>query len=133
MKTKPDSKVVDEPQTENIDPQMKDLEPQIRKVLNETPEILAEAEKKITSNVKFINLSGDKYVVTDELPGVFCEGVQYYDLKNVDFISNTGMANLVELLKSLLEKGVEVQFVNVNPEIRKKIKSLGLEHILNCC
>jgi anti-anti-sigma factor len=117
----------------NPDPKPTSLDEQIKNITASAPEILAEAEKKITSNVKFINLSGDKYIVTDELPGVFCEGVQYYDLKNVDFISNTGMANLVELLKSLLEKGVEVQFVNVNPEIRKKIKSLGLEHILNCC
>jgi ABC-type transporter Mla MlaB component len=119
MKTKPDPKIA--------------LDPQIKNIISDAPEIMAEIEKKITSNVKFINLSGDQYVVTDELPGVYCEGVQYYDLKNVGFISNTGMANLVELLKSLLEKGVEVQFVNVNDKIKKKIKSLGLEHILNCC
>jgi ABC-type transporter Mla MlaB component len=119
MKPKPDSKIIADAKMLNL--------------ISETPEILAEAEKKITSNVKFINLSGDQYIVTDELPGVFCEGVQYYDLKNVGFISNTGMANLVELLKSLLDQGVEVQFVNVNDKIKKKIKSLGLEHILNCC
>ncbi|HEY0029898.1 MAG TPA: STAS domain-containing protein [Bacteroidia bacterium] len=68
----------------------------------------------------------------DKLPGVLCKGIQYYDLKNVGFINNTGMINLIDLLKSLLKKGVETQFVNVNDSIKTKIKTLGLDHILNC-
>lgn len=84
-------------------------------------------------NIKTIYLSGDKFIVTNELPGVLWQGIQYYDFKNIHFINNTGMANLIELLKSLLLQGVEIRFVNVNESIRIKIKSLGLEHILNCC
>jgi len=66
------------------------------------------------------------------LSGVFCRGVQYYDLRNVFIINNAGMASLIDLLRSLLKKGVEVRFVNVNEHIQKKIKSMGLDHILIC-
>ena len=91
-----------------------------------------EIEKKIQSSVKTINLSGDKILVTDELPSVYIQGIQYYDLKNIAFINYNGMANLIDFIKSLLEKDTEVKFVNVNEKIKSKIKSIGLEHILNC-
>ncbi|HXB40643.1 MAG TPA: STAS domain-containing protein [Bacteroidia bacterium] len=82
--------------------------------------------------IKSINLSGDKLIITAELSGVFCQGIQYYDLKNILFINNTGMANLIDLLKSLLKQGVEVRFVNVSEKIKEKIKSMGLENVLHC-
>ena len=88
--------------------------------------------EKPVSNVKTINLSGDQLVVTNELSGVYFGGVQYYDFMNIHYINNTGMANLIDFLKSLLEKAVEVQFMNVNDKIKNKIKSMGLEHILHC-
>ncbi len=100
-------------------------------------------------NVKSISLEQGKFVVkelndqndllqlngdypSDQLPGVFIKGVQYYDLKDVGFINNTGMIHLIDLLRSLLTKGVETQFVNVNANIKSKIKALGLDQILNC-
>ncbi len=89
-------------------------------------------EQQIQSRVKSISLSGDKVIITDQLPGVYCEGVQYYDLKNIGFINYSGMASLIDFIKSLLERGVEVKFVNVNEMIKNKIRSIGLEHILNC-
>jgi ABC-type transporter Mla MlaB component len=82
--------------------------------------------------IKSINLLGTQLVITAELSGVFCQGVQYYDLKNILFINNAGMANLIDLLKSLLRQGVQVQFVNVNEKIKQKIKEMGLEHVLIC-
>lgn len=85
-----------------------------------------------TPGIKSINLSGDKLIITAELSGVFCQGIQYYDLKNILFINNTGMANLIDLLKSLLKQGVEVRFVNVCEKIKEKIKSMGLENVLHC-
>jgi ABC-type transporter Mla MlaB component len=103
--------------------------------------------KKTESNLKSIHLSGNNFLIKeeepiksyqayqlpeDELPGVFFKGVQYYDLKNIYFINNTGMANLIDLLKSLLEKNVEVQFVNVSDKIKNKIVAMGLDHILIC-
>jgi anti-anti-sigma factor len=102
-----------------------------------------DAEKKINHNVMSIRLTPDGLVIRDEdhipageetqmLSGVYCEGVQYYDLKGVEYINNTGMAILIDLLKSLLEMGVEVQFVNVHSNIRKKISEMGLERIINC-
>lgn len=74
----------------------------------------------------------DQNIRTEELPGVFCAGVQYYDLKNVLFINNTALASLIDLLKSLLKQGKELHLVNVNKSIRKRIKVLGLDSVLNC-
>jgi ABC-type transporter Mla MlaB component len=88
--------------------------------------------KKAGTTIKSINLDGDKWVIVDDLPGVYCEGTQYYDLKNVPYINTAGFASLVSLLKSLLMNGVRVQFVNVNEQIRAKMRALGLDHILNC-
>jgi ABC-type transporter Mla MlaB component len=104
-------------------------------------------ETKISNNVMSIRLSTDGLIIKDEststnpneedqtgakLAGVYCQGVQYYDLKGVHYINNTGMAILIDLLKSLLEMGVEVQFVNVDEKIKAKIKEMGLERIINC-
>jgi hypothetical protein len=105
--------------------------------------------KKTDSNLKSIHLSGNKFIIREEapirsyeafrlsdsgteLPGVFFHGTQYYDLKNIYFINNTGMANLIDLLESLLEKDIDVQFVNVCDKIKNQIKSLGLDQILIC-
>lgn len=89
-------------------------------------------EKKAGGSVKTINISEDQLIVTDETPGVFIQGVQYYDLKNIGYISYAGMANLVSFIKGTLEKGVEVRFVNVNDKVKAKIRAMGLEHILHC-
>lgn len=109
----------------------------------------ADVNKTSESNLKSIHLAGDRFVIREEapirsyeafrlndstadLPGVFFQGTQYYDLKNIYFINNTGMANLIDLLKSLLERNVDVQFVNVCDKIKTKIKSLGLDQIIIC-
>jgi ABC-type transporter Mla MlaB component len=100
-----------------------------------------EAEKKISGTLMSIRLSEDGLIFRDEpdteteandtrLSGVYCQGVQYYDLRGVKHINNTGMAILIDLLKSLLEMGVEVQFVNVDEKIKNRIRELGLEKIL---
>lgn len=68
----------------------------------------------------------------NELAGVYFQGVQYFDFKNVYFINNTGIANMIDLLKSLLERGVLIKFVNVRKKIRDKFTSMGLESIFNC-
>jgi ABC-type transporter Mla MlaB component len=97
-------------------------------------------EKKILSNVMSIRLSPDGLIIMDKdeedenllrLSGVYCGGIQYYDLKGVQYINNTGMAILIDLLKNLLEIGVDVQFVNVHEKIRNKIKDFGLDKIIN--
>jgi ABC-type transporter Mla MlaB component len=85
-----------------------------------------------SQGIKNIQLAGNQLVITAELSGVFCQGIQYYDLRNILFINNAGMASLIDLLKSLLKQGVDVRFVNVNEKIRKKIKDMGLDHILRC-
>lgn len=105
--------------------------------------------KKTDSNLKSIHLSENTFIIREEapirsygafrlndsgtdLPGVYFHGTQYYDLKNIYFINNTGMANLIDLLESLLEKDVDVQFVNVCDKIKNQIKALGLDQILIC-
>jgi ABC-type transporter Mla MlaB component len=106
--------------------------------ISESATMQIESEKKENNAVvKNIIMEGDHFIIhevhpgeilqlngespADKLPGVLIKGVQYYDLKNIGFINNTGMANLIELLKSLLKQGVEVQFVNVNENIKNKI------------
>jgi ABC-type transporter Mla MlaB component len=110
-----------------------------------------EVEKEINTNVMSIRLSPDGLIFKDEsltekdainpdqfnfnsgkLAGVYCQGIQYYDLSEMRHINNTGMATLIDLLKSLLEMGVEVQFMNVDEKIKQKIKEMGLEKIINC-
>ena len=86
------------------------------------------ASNKIRSNELFP--TGNNPI--DELSGVCIGGVHYYDFKNVHFINNTGIASLIDLLKCLLEQGVKVKFVNVSENVKNKIKSMGLENILNC-
>ena len=99
-------------------------------VLQENQVVVEDKQiKKIRSNELF--RLRDKFAM-DELAGVYIKGVHYYDFKNVHFINNTGIASLIDLLKCLLEKGVEVQFVNVSDKIKSKIKSMGLENILRC-
>jgi hypothetical protein len=105
--------------------------------------------RKTESNLKSIHLSGNGFVIKEEapirsyeslrladsgteIPGAYFRGTQYYDLKNIYFISNAGMASLIELLESLIERDVDVQFVNVCDKIKNRIKSLGLEHIIIC-
>ena len=91
------------------------------------------------SNLIFINkrkLEGENSAVgavskDSTLSGVYCNGVQYYDLNNILFINNTGLANLISLIKSLLKKGVVVKFVNANKMIKEKIKSFGLDKFIN--
>jgi ABC-type transporter Mla MlaB component len=103
---------------------------------------------KTINNLKSIHLSSNGFVIKEEapvntyqkyqlqqeqeLPGVYFKGIQYYDLKNIYFINNAGIADLINLLKSLLEQNVEVQFVNVTTKIKDKIRSMDLDQILIC-
>ena len=90
------------------------------------------------SNLIFITKSkieGENDVEPDKdkrLSGVLFNGVQYYDLNNILFINNTGLANLIGLMKSLLKKGIVLKFVNANTKIKEKMKSMGLDKFINC-
>ncbi|MGZ4054985.1 MAG: STAS domain-containing protein [Bacteroidia bacterium] len=108
----------------------------------ESHKVNSKPEEKNPRNIRRVELFGNRLSIKDEpmtraefneLAGAYFTGTQYYDLKNVHFINNTGIANLIDLLKSMLEQGVEVKFVNVNQCVKDKIKSMGLEKILNCC
>ena len=59
------------------------------------------------------------------------QGFQEYDLGNVHYISNTGLANIIDLLKASLQKGIEVHFFNASEKIKTKIRALGMENVLN--
>lgn len=126
-------------------------------LISESPKIKMESEKKINLFLKSIdnedkknelsvgqmkesavNIKSDEVFQergeysNNELSGVYFQGVQYFDLKNVYFINNTGIANLIDLLKSLLQQGVVIKFVNVREKIKDKFKSMGLDYIFNC-
>ncbi len=60
------------------------------------------------------------------------QGFQDYDLGNLHYISNTGLANMIDLFKTALRKGIEVHFLNASEKIRNKIHAMGMDHILNC-
>jgi hypothetical protein len=60
------------------------------------------------------------------------QGFQDYDLGNLHYISNTGLANMIDLFKSALKRGIEVHFLNASEKIRNKIHAMGMDHILNC-
>lgn len=94
---------------------------------------LQEGKDVVSKEIRFNELfqSGSKNPI-HELSGVCIDGIHYYDFKNIHFINNTGMAGLIDLLKCLLQKGEKIQFVNVNDKVKNKIKSMGLENILNC-
>ncbi|MDF2448415.1 MAG: hypothetical protein K0R26_919 [Bacteroidota bacterium] len=66
------------------------------------------------------------------LAGVLCQGVQYYDFKNVPYINNNGLASLIRILKASLKNGIKLRFVNVNKRIQMKIKTMGLDKFINC-
>lgn len=66
------------------------------------------------------------------LAGVLCQGVQYYDFKNVPYINNNGLASLIRILKASLKNGIKLKFVNVNKRIQIKIKTMGLDKFINC-
>jgi anti-anti-sigma regulatory factor len=90
------------------------------------------------SNLIFITkrrLEGENDVEEEKdsrLSGVLFNGVQYYDLNNILFINNTGLANLIGLMKSLLKKGIVLKFVNANQRIKEKMKAMGLDKYINC-
>jgi ABC-type transporter Mla MlaB component len=129
------------------------LNPVLENLASESRILQNKVQEENKNNIKSIILSPEGLVIKDEpmreiksdevfqltgeystkkIPGVYWHGVQYYDLKDLNFINNTGMAHLIDLMKSLLEKGIEARFVNVNEKIQSKIKSMGLDHIINC-
>lgn len=126
-------------------------------LISESPKLKMESEKKINLFLKSsankdkgkmpvidpldepnINIKFDEVFQergeysSNELAGIYFQGTQYFDFKNVYFINNTGIANLIDLIKSLLRQGVVIKFVNVSEKIKDKFKSMGLEFIFNC-
>jgi len=114
-----------------MEPKLKtgsDLNPAPNLIESTSPDLIPDGQAVIQT----INLSSHHLGSTLKLSGVLCDGVQYYDLKNTLYINNTGLANLIDLLKSLVKQGIALQFVNVNEKIKEKIKASGLERVLNC-
>ncbi len=77
-------------------------------------------------------LPDNKLEKEEDLAGVLCQGVQYYDFRNIPFISNTGLASLIRILKASLKQGIKLKFVNVNKRIQQKIQTMGLDKFINC-
>jgi anti-anti-sigma factor len=86
-----------------------------------------DSEKKIVLQISddLINEAPTAKLIED------LQGFQEYDLGNVHYISNTGLANIVDLLKTSLKRGIEVHFLNVSEKIKNKIRQMGMDNILN--
>ncbi|MES2285343.1 MAG: STAS domain-containing protein [Bacteroidota bacterium] len=96
-------------------------------------EHIKDQSEKFNGNIKFDEVFQERgEYSSNELAGIYFEGTQYFDFKNVYFINNTGIANLIDLIKTLLRQGVVIKFVNVSEKIKDKFKSMGLEFIFNC-
>lgn len=67
-----------------------------------------------------------------ELPNARFGGMIYYDFRDVTYISNCGMARLIEHVKLLLEKGIEIRLINISDKLKTQISSLGLDHVIHC-
>lgn len=102
---------------------------------NKNPENMpvTDSSDKPVTNIKFDEVFQERgEYSSNELAGIYFQGTQYFDFKNVYFINNTGVANLIDLIKNLLGQGVVIKFVNVREKIKDKFKSMGLEFIFNC-
>ena len=80
--------------------------------------------------MKILYLTGEGR--TEVFAGVHFNGVMYYDFSNVKYINNSGIADLIDLVKSWTEMGTEVRFIHVKEDIQKKIRESGLDQILYC-
>jgi hypothetical protein len=106
----------------------------------EDAQLQLETEIKIGQNISTVAVSEDGLTIAGnfysheegrsadlkKLSGVYCNGTEFFDFQEVRFLNSAGMAVLIDLIKSLFEIGVEVKFVNVRPEIEKKLTDAGL-------
>jgi anti-anti-sigma regulatory factor len=69
---------------------------------------------------------------SEVLAGVYYNGIVYYDFTNVHYINNSGVADLIDLVKTWIDMGTEVRFINVNRDIRNRFKDIDIDHVLTC-
>ncbi len=107
------------------------------KLLDDTINSAKAKTKRVENSEKHTDVKPEEifqlrgHYVTTALSGVYIQGVQYFDFKSVNFINNTGIANLIDILKDLLKEGIEVKFVNVKDNIKNKFISMGLDSIFH--
>jgi hypothetical protein len=89
-------------------------------------------KERAGEEVREVHVLGEDWFIVDDLPDPGGRQVLFYDLKNIEFVNNNGLANLIRLVKPLMEKGIDVHFLNVSPNIKNKISSLGLDAVLDC-
>jgi anti-anti-sigma regulatory factor len=83
-----------------------------------------------SDKIKQVYITGEERVHV--LSGVYHQGIMYYDMGNVKFINHSGIADLIELIKTWTELGTEVRFLFVRDDIRKKLKEYNLDQIIQC-
>ena len=67
----------------------------------------------------------------EDLAGVYFQGVHYYDMGKIEYINNSGIADLIDLTRDWMEQGIEVRFINVRDEIKKEFQRRDLGHIID--
>jgi anti-anti-sigma regulatory factor len=85
---------------------------------------------KAPDTIDIVYLTGEGH--SEVLAGVYFDGTMYYDLSKVNYINNSGVADLIDLVKSWIELGTEVRFLNVQEKIRVKFNEIDLDGILYC-
>lgn len=83
-----------------------------------------------TENTK--NLFYTPAEVSSEAAPVLEKKIQYLDLSKVRFLNNSIIVSLINQSKELFNKGMEVKFINVPEFLKRAIRKLGLDDILNC-
>lgn len=75
------------------------------------------------------------YTTTDisavETPKV-ANKVQYLDMSKIRFLNNSVIVMLINQAKTFMSKGIDVVFINVPDFLKRAIKKLGLDDIINC-
>ena len=67
-----------------------------------------------------------------ELRGGSKNNIIYYDFREISYLSNNDMYNLLLHIKELLFQKKDSRLVNVNSKIKKSITLLGLDKVIVC-
>ncbi len=91
-------------------------------------------KKKIESS-EYSKITLSENVINEEPRGnhiVDLSRTNTYDLRNVHYINNTGLAHMIELKRNALKNGIQIYFINVGDNVRSKIQAMGIIHLFNC-
>ncbi len=57
-------------------------------------------------------------------------GIYHLDMSKVNYVSSSGLAGLIKLVKTGFNKDIDVKFVNVKDDVKEEMKRMGLDNVL---